>query len=114
MRNQWAALGAIVFLWTALVALSSVNLLLDLAIFIPVVVLILIVLMRFGLLAMVGLVVLSADSSEAPISVSAWYAAASLLQPLVAIALTALAFHISLAGRPLFGGDLLGDAAERR
>jgi serine/threonine-protein kinase len=114
LRNQWAALGAIAFLWSALVALSSVNLLLDLAIFIPVVVLILIVLMRFGLLAMVGMVVLSADSSRAPISVSAWYAAASLLQPLVAIALAAFAFHISLAGRPLFGGDLLGDAAERR
>jgi hypothetical protein len=114
LRNQWAALGAITVLWSALIALQSVNLLLDLAIFAPFIVLILYVLMRLGLLAMVGMVVLQVNPLETPVSVSSWYAGASLLQPLVAVALAAFAFHISLAGRPLFGGDLLGDAAERR
>jgi serine/threonine-protein kinase len=114
LRNQWAALGAITFLWTALIVLQSENLVLDLMIFVPLIVLILYVLMRFGLLAMVGMVVLSVSSMARPVSFSAWYAGASLLQPLVAVALTAFAFHISLAGRPLFGGDLLGDAAEGR
>jgi len=114
LRNQWAALGAITFLWSALIALQSVNLVTDLVIFVPIIALILYVLLRFGLLAMVGMVFLSVNPLAAPISVSSWYAGASLLQPLVAIALAAFAFHISLAGRPLFGGDLLGDAAERR
>jgi hypothetical protein len=49
-----------------------------------------------------------------PVSFSTWYAAASLLQPLVVVAVAAFAFHISRAGRPLFGGDLLGDAGEGR
>jgi serine/threonine-protein kinase len=114
LRNQWAALGAITVLWTALIVLQTENLVLDLMIFVPLIVLILYVLMRFGLLAMVGMVVLSVSSMARPVSFSAWYAGASLLQPLVAVALTAFAFHISLAGRPLFGGDLLGDAAEGR
>ena len=114
LRNQWAAFGAITLLWSALVVLQSVDLLLDLAIFVPLIILILYVLMRFGLLAMVGMGFLSVNPLETPVSVSSWYAGASLLQPLVAIALAAFAFHISLAGWPLFGGDLLGDAAERR
>jgi len=114
LRNQWAAFGAITLLWSALVVLQSVDLLLDLAIFVPLIILILYVLMRFGLLAMVGMGFLSVSALATPISISSWYAGASLLQPLVAIAVVAFAFHISLAGRPLFGGDLLGDAAERR
>jgi len=114
LRNQWAALGAITFLWSALTALQSVNLLLDLAIYVPLIILVLYVLMRFGLLAMVGMVFLSVNPMLAPVSVSSWYAGASLLQPIVVIALAAFAFHVSLAGRPLFGGDLLGDAAEGR
>jgi predicted Ser/Thr protein kinase len=114
LRNQWAALGAIAFLWSTLVVLQSVDILLDLAIFVPIVVVVLYVLMRFGLLAMVGMVFLSINALVSPVSVSSWYAGASLLQPLVVIALAAYAFHISLAGRPLFGGDLLGDAADGR
>jgi serine/threonine-protein kinase len=114
LRNQWAALGAITFLWSVIVALNSVNLLLDLVIFVPLIAVILYVLMRFGLLAMVAAGFLSFDNSVVAISFSSWYAGASLLLPLVAIALVAFAFHISLAGRPLFGGDLLGDAAKGR
>jgi len=114
LRNQWAALGAITVLWSTLVVLESVNPVLDLAIFVPLVALVLYVLMRFGLLAMVGMGLLQVDALTTPVSVSSWYAGASLLVPLVAIALGAVAFWISLAGRPLFGGDLLGDAAEGR
>ena len=114
LRNQWAALGAITFLWSVIVALESVNLLLDLLIWVPVIAVILYVLMRFGLLAMVGMGFLSFDGSVVPTSFSSWYAGEALLLPLVAMALTAFAFRISLAGRPLFGGDLLGDAARGR
>ncbi len=113
LRNQWAALGAITFLWSALVVLQSVDIVLDLAIFVPLIVVILYVLMRFGLLAMVGMGFLQVNALATPVSFSSWYAGPSLLLPLVAMALAAFAFHISLAGRPLFGGDLLGDAAER-
>jgi hypothetical protein len=59
---------------------------------------------------MMGLVLVP-NTLETPISLSSWYAGASLLQPLVVVALAAFAFHVSLAGRPLFGGDLLGDAS---
>ena len=114
LRSQWAALGAITVLWSALIALQSVNLVLDLLIFVPIMVLILYVMMRFGLLAMVGMGSLTVDAYVAPVSVSSWYAGPSLLLPLVVIALAAFAFHISLAGRPLFGGGLLGDAADGR
>jgi hypothetical protein len=113
LRNQWAALGAITVLWSGLIVLQSADVVLDLAIFLPIIVLILYVLVRFGLLAMVGMAALSINTLETPVSLSSWYAGASLLQPLAVVALAAFAFHISLAGRPLFGGDLLGDAGER-
>jgi hypothetical protein len=114
LRNQWLALGAVTILWSSLTALQSENVLLDLVIFIPLVASVLYVLMRFGLLAMVGMVLLTGSSYLVPFNASSWYMGAWLLQPLVAIALATFAFRISLAGRPLFGGDLLRDSAEGR
>ena len=58
--------------------LQSVDILLDLAIFVPIIVVFLYVLMRFGLLAMVGMGFLSVSALGTPISVASWYAGASL------------------------------------
>src|SRR5262249_33823350 len=115
LRNQWLAVAAITALWMTVVMIQSTNPLIDFLISLPLQVGVLYILMRLRLLALIGLITLSGNPAPAvPISAGAWCLGPALVYPLAAIAVAAFAWHTSLAGRPLFGGDLLGDSAERK
>ena len=70
---------------------------------------VLVVLMRFGLLALVAAFMFSFLLGAFPITVdfSTWYAAGSLLAMLAVVAVAGYGFHTALAGRPLFRDELL-------
>ena len=72
----------------------------------------LVIMIRFGLLSLVVMVFVAPlfFSSPTTFDLSRWYAGASLIGPLIAVALAAYGFWISLAGRPIFKDSLL-DAA---
>ncbi|MCH7884324.1 MAG: protein kinase [Planctomycetes bacterium] len=70
---------------------------------------VLVVLMRFGLLALVAAFMFSFLLGAFPITVdfSTWYAGGSLLAMLAVVAVAGYGFHTALAGRPLFRDELL-------
>ncbi len=72
-------------------------------------VVVMVVLMRFGLLALAAAFFVSRLFSRFPITLdfSTWYAAGSLLAMLAVIAVAGYAFHTALAGRPLLKDELL-------
>jgi serine/threonine-protein kinase len=70
---------------------------------------------RFGLVATIAALVAGADQFPATTDMSAPYFGISLIPAAAVLALAIYGFKLSLAGQPLFRGDLLGvDAAPRR
>jgi len=71
-------------------------------------VIVLIALMRFGLLTLVvACLVLQLRYVPLTLDFTAWYSTGSLLVMLIALAIAAYGFWVSLAGRPLLGDELL-------
>ena len=64
-----------------------------------------IVLMRFGMLAFAAVVFASVVLWVSPVHLSGWYVASSLWALLSLLALAALTFHTTLAGRPVIKDD---------
>ncbi len=74
---------------------------------------IIVVLMRFGLLALVAAFLCSFWLRRFPITLdfSTWYAAGSILPMLAVMAVVGYGFHTALAGRPLLRDELLDGSA---
>ncbi len=111
LRNQWAAVAVFLLINVGVSSLNSETPWVTApfaAIFYGLAVL---VVMRFGLLALVA-TALSQDLLQAlPITTqtSAWYAGIGWFGVVYLAALTFYGFYTSLGGRPLFGGGVLDD-----
>jgi serine/threonine-protein kinase len=110
LRKEWLAAAACVLLLTVVFKGSDmVNPWIDAPAFLFIAALSIGVLLRYGMLALMVVDVISACLLGLPrtFDLSAWYAAIGLA-PLVAVALLAIfGFRISLAGRPVLREDLL-------
>jgi serine/threonine-protein kinase len=106
LRKQWLAAAAVVVLMTALNALQSSEPLLVTPFVLLIWALLVIVLVRFGLVAITALFVfdLLLDSFPITTDTSAWYAGVGYLAIMLMAALTFYGFRISLGGKSLFGG----------
>jgi hypothetical protein len=109
LRKQWAAAVAWALLFGVLaplgnnpVAVVGALMFSSLAV---------IVMIRFGLLALVTNFVVFNIVQNFPLTTqgSAWYAGISLTGILIMAAITSYAFYTSLGGRPIFGGAVLDD-----
>jgi hypothetical protein len=111
LRSQWAAIAALLAGGMALSLLFPGNWIVGIAFVLSLLGVFLFILVRFGLVAFMAMGLLSQDPTAMTASFSSWWAASAWIQVLVPLALLLYAFRISLAGRPLFGGDLLGEDA---
>ncbi len=115
LRKQWLAAVAFVLLFVVLAALSPPSGYQGAAIGVhllaigSVMAMLLVVLLRFGLLALVVMSFFGTVTFDSPIPLdfSSWYVGASLLCLAVAAAVAGYGFHTALAGRPLFRDELL-------
>ena len=101
VRKQWLAIAG-TYLVFLLLALGSVtNLAIELPLAMVAEALILIVLIRFGLLAYSAMLLVASvnNSSILTLDFSVWYAGRSMLLPLLAAALFAYALSVSLGRR---------------
>jgi len=111
LKNQWAAAAVFLLVMTASDALPSETPLL-IAPFLAIAwVLLVLVLMRFGLVAAITAFFVNTVLTAFPITTqtSAWYAGIGLSALVVITAVTLYAFYTSLGGRPVFGGVKLED-----
>ncbi len=110
LRRQWIAAIMFVLMMSAIFGLSSdspftwINNLLEWGIMY-------FVLVRLGLLALIGLFLTYFFLIMFPITpqLSAWYAGAGVAGVVLILAFAAYAFHASLGGRPMFQTKLLED-----
>ncbi|MDQ5835535.1 MAG: serine/threonine protein kinase [Acidobacteriota bacterium] len=111
LRRWWAAVGAVFILITLISVLASEHPALDWAFAAANVALILLVLLRFGLLACVFMQFFALVFYFFPMTTdfSAWYAGSTTFTLVAVIALTLYGFRASLAGQRLFTGSLVQD-----
>jgi serine/threonine-protein kinase len=110
-RNEWVSLG---LLWIVLVILNtlvaggSLSLLPAAALAALIVI---VLLYRYGLLALVAAVFVAYLAAFYPVTTEfrAWYAIDFVIGALLCVALTTYAFYMSLAGQKLFAGNLFED-----
>ena len=110
LRKQWLAAIAYVLLYIALVALSDPSIVSGVFSALSIVILVT-VLIRYGLLAVVTMIMVSAIlySTTLTPDLSAWYASSGLVGAALVVALAGCGFYTSLAGRPLFRKGWLPD-----
>lgn len=119
LRKQWLAMLLFLLIFTTLASLGVPPgyhgpALLSYVVFAALGhVAVLVVLMRFGLLALAVAFFFSRLLWRFPITVdfSTWYAAGSLLAMLAVMAVAGFGFHSALAGRPLLRDELLDGSA---
>jgi hypothetical protein len=106
LRKEWAAAVAFVLLFTVLLSASSQFAPVDLVTGLIYWGLIVLLLIRFGLLAVVAQGFFNVLLSNFPLTTqgSAWYAGISLAGILLMAAMAFYGFYTSLGGRPVFGG----------
>ena len=108
LRKQWIAACAFVIIGGGQQALRSNNLAVDVPLTFAIYALLVVILMRFGVLALaVCIFVTNSLPSVLTTDLSAWYGSGSLGVVLMVVALGAWGFHTALGGRPVFGDVLL-------
>ncbi len=111
VRFQWLATGLLAVLLVAQPVFQSDYPSLELIFLGPLVLLLALVLVRFGLLSgIVVLVFLNLSSMVLTHRLPAWYAGGTILSLLASAALAVYAFAISLGGHPLFSRRLFEEA----
>jgi serine/threonine-protein kinase len=107
LRRPWAAASALVLLSGSMSALGSPNPVVALAAAVPLAILDVVILVRFGFLAaVVSGVAFSVGAAQVHTwNLSAWYAGRAWMLLLLLAAVAVYAFRISLAGRPIFRLD---------
>jgi hypothetical protein len=110
-RRWWIAVGAVFLMLTLLGALTSENPSIDWLFGMLNAALVLVVLLRFGLLACVFTQFFALAFFFFPMTTdfSAWYAGDTAFALAVVVALALYGFRTSLAGQKLFSGSLVGD-----
>ncbi len=113
LRKQWAAAIALVVLMSVPQILSGTNLAIEAARWLLYNGLLVFLVVRFGMLAFLSADVFYTARFLHPYTwnLSAWYAGRSLFALSLLAALAVYAFRVSLAGRPLFQGDLFDKEA---
>ncbi len=108
LRKQWVATTALVLLFSAPDILSATNPAIEGPLWLLYHSLLVFLLVRFGMLAFLSAGVFSIAAVFQPYTwdLSAWYAGRSLFALSLLAALAVYAYWVSLAGRPLFSGDL--------
>jgi Protein kinase domain len=110
-RRDWLAAAAFVLMFTGFALLGTTGPLGLAALFAAAgMTLLVIVMLRFGLVALIGTIFAYVLLLLFPMTndFSAWYAGTSLFALLSVAAVAAFAFHAALAGRPLLGDEELG------
>ena len=111
LRRQWAAVAALCLIYAAVNILQGWQGVpwIDVTAGALIGVSIVVALVRFGLLAAMVSLFVSEILFVYPMTLdlSTWYAGGSLLVLLIAVALSALGFYLSLGGRPLLRDELL-------
>ncbi|MFN2598404.1 MAG: protein kinase [Pyrinomonadaceae bacterium] len=112
LRREWLAAGAVFLLFTASGLTQGHTLATGLVFDAALAALVIIVALRFGLLATISALFFYYLATEYPFTddPSAWYAGATLFALALGLALAAYGFHTSLAGQRLFKGGLLEDS----
>ena len=110
LRNQWLAAAVVTILLMLFSLVDSVNhpVISEALTFVPIA-LILVITIRFGILAMIANFFTCAVLIEFPATTdfSTWYAGSTIFAFAVVLALTAFAFHTAVAGRPVFKAGFL-------
>jgi Protein kinase domain len=111
LRRWWAAVGAVFILITLIGVLASEHPALDWTFAAVNAALVLLVLLRFGLLACVFMQFFALVFYFFPMTTdfNAWYAGSAIFALAVALALTLYGFRTALAGQRLFSGSLVQD-----
>jgi serine/threonine-protein kinase len=110
LRNQWLAAAGFTILGMLFGLSDSVNHpVISAALNVLPVALILVITIRFGILAIIADFVTTAVLIEFPVTTdfSTWYAGSTIFAFAVVLALTAFAFRTAMAGRPLFQAGFL-------
>ena len=112
LRKQWLAVSTFFLLWTSILALGLDHSWVSIWFLLIVHALMLVVLLRYGLLASIAMFTFHLMSWRlvSTLDLSAWYSRGSLVTLLLLTALAAYAFYISLAGRPLFKDAILDES----
>jgi len=107
-RKNWIAAIATVLLF-CLPSLGATNPAVDFLFSVPVIAVFLLILLRFGLLALAATVMAEGLADFMPITtpLTAWYAEGGVFAMLALVLLAAYGFQIARAGKPLFGGHIL-------
>jgi hypothetical protein len=106
LRKQWIAAVAFVILGAGQQLSRSDHPAIDAPLMIAIYALLVVILMRFGLLAL-GACIFVTNSIPALLftaDFSAWYGVSSIAIILIVLALAAWGFHTAMAGRPIFAG----------
>jgi len=111
VRNEWVALGLLWIVTTLLNTLVIGQGLRVLPLTVVTALILIVVLYRYGLLALATMVFVMHLWVFYPVTTElrAWYALDFVIAALLCIALTTGAFYTSLAGQKLFAGNLLDD-----
>jgi hypothetical protein len=112
LRKQWLAVSAFFLSWTSILALGLDHSWVSIWFLLIVHALMLVVLLRYGLLASIAMFTFHLMSFRlvSTLDLSAWYGRGSLITLLLLAALAAYAFYISLAGRPLLKDAILDES----
>jgi len=107
-RKNWIAAIATVLLF-CLPSLGATNPAIDFLFSLPIIALLLLILLRFGLLALATAVMAQGLSDFMPITMplTAWYAEGGVFAMIALVLLAAYGFHVARAGKPIFGTSML-------
>jgi len=107
MRHTWAAVAFSVVIIVAMNVLGSDNPLADGAVATVLLGVVMAALLRYGLLTLIALIFVVNLLQTVPLtmSMSSWYWPATMIPPLVVLALATGAFAVSLDKRTLFDAD---------
>jgi Protein kinase domain len=108
LRRTWIAAIALSLIFSAPV-LGAEHILLEAFMSVPVILIFVFCLQRFGLVALAAFFFADQAANNMPITtpLSAWYAQGGILAAAAIVALAFYAFHIARAGKPVFGPGML-------
>jgi protein kinase-like protein len=109
LRREWIAATGLAMILSAQIVFGNDLSPLQALFVCPAVALLTFTILRFGFLAATVALMISRWLFELPLPSNwqGWYAAMSTLVPLIVVALALYGFVIALAGKPIFGGNLL-------
>lgn len=109
LRNEWLAAAGFVLIFTGLAVLGSKQVFADVAANLIAYIITAVVILRFGLLSLAFGIFVTDLLSIVPAAwqPSAWYFGSTVFILTTVIALAAWAFHISIAGRPLWKQSII-------